>query len=121
MEENKENKRPQFFDNITNCDLDFSIYEKSEYSFDQRITKTNKKSIILMIFNIFRSFVAIGILTLPYGVKMVGPTMAFFELILVAILVGIPTMLLLEVANASRFKGANLEILGKLLWGKAGH
>ena len=52
---------------------------------------------------------------------MVGPTVAFFELILVAILVAIPTILLLEVADASRFKGANFEILGKLLWGKHGH
>lgn len=70
-----------------------------------------------MIFNVFRSFVAIGILTLPYGVKLVGPSVAFFELLIVGILVALPTKLLLQVADASKFKGANMEILGKLLWG----
>lgn len=73
------------------------------------------------MFNIFRSFVAIGILTLAYGVSIVGPVLAFLELILIGLIVAVTTYFLLEISNASKFKGANLEILGKLLWGKAGH
>lgn len=34
MEQEQAPKKPTFFDNITNHELDFSIYEKSEYSFD---------------------------------------------------------------------------------------
>lgn len=97
------------------------MYDKSEYSFDQRITKANKKSIILLCFNTFRSFVAIGVLTLPYGVKMVGPVLAFFMLLFIGFLVAITTHFLLEIADDSKFKGSNYEILGKLMWGKAGH
>lgn len=106
------------FDNITNYELDFSLYDKSEYSFDQRITKTSHRSIILTVFNTFRSFVAIGILTLPFGVKLVGPFLGFIILMFNGFLVFITTFLLLEIADNSRFKGSNYEVLGKLLWGK---
>lgn len=113
-------KRQSMFDNITNVELDFSMYNQSEFSFDQRITKTNHKSIILTVFNTFRSFVAIGILTLPYGVKMVGPFLGFLIILFIGFIVFITTQFLLEIANDSKFKGSNYEILGKLLWGKAG-
>lgn len=68
----------------------------------------------------FRSFVAIGILTLPYGIKMVGPILGFFILLVIAFIVFMATHLLLEIADDSRFKGSNYEIFGKLLWGKKG-
>ncbi len=108
------------FDNITNVELDFSMYDQSEYSFDQRVSKNSKKSIILTVFNTFRSFVAIGILTLPYATKLVGPILSFFGLLFIGLIVFLATQALLEVADDSKFKGANYEILGKLLWGKAG-
>jgi len=109
------------FDNITNVDLDFSMYEKSEYSFNkQRITTTSHKSLVLTIFNTFRSFVAIGILSLPYAVKEVGPILGFLGILIVGIVVFLGTRSLLEVADDSKFKGANYEVLGKLLWGKKG-
>lgn len=118
--EEKARKKNNMFDNITNFELDFSIYEKSEFSFDHRISKSQKRSIVFLIFNTFRSFVAIGVLTLPFGVKLVGPIIAFFMLIVIALLVAITTHFLLEIADDSKFKGSNYEILGKLLWGKAG-
>ncbi len=108
------------FDNITNVDLDFSMYDKSEYSFNKRIQTSSSRSLILTIFNTFRSFVAIGILSLPFAIKMVGPILGFFGIFGVGIIVYLGTHALLEVADDSKFKGANYEILGKLLWGKAG-
>ena len=74
----------------------------------------------MTIFNTFRSFVAIGILSLPFAIKMVGPILGFFGLFLIGVMVLVATKALLEVADDSKFKGANYEILGKLLWGKKG-
>lgn len=51
---------------------------------------------------------------------LVGPILGFFGLIFVGIIVYISTQALLEIANDSNFKGSNYEVLGKLLWGKAG-
>ena len=51
---------------------------------------------------------------------MVGPALGFLGLLIVGIVVFLGTQALLEVANDSKFKGANYEILGKLLWGKKG-
>lgn len=81
---------------------------------------STKKSIVLTVFNTFRSFVAIGILSLPFAIKMVGPILGFFGLSMIGIVVFLATQALLEVADDSRFKGSNYEILGKLLWGKKG-
>lgn len=75
----------------------------------------------MLIFNTFRAFVAIGILTLPYGISKVGPLLGFLTLMFIGFLVAITTLILMEIADESKFKGANLEILGKLLWGNAGH
>lgn len=61
-----------------------------------------------------------GILTLPYGVKMVGPFLGFVVILFIGILVALSTHLLLEVADDSKFKGSNYEILGRLLWGRMG-
>lgn len=52
---------------------------------------------------------------------MVGPVLAFFMLLFIGFLVAITTQFLLEIADDSKFKGSNYEILGKLLWGNAGH
>jgi amino acid permease len=108
------------FDNITNYEVDFSEFDKSDHSFDQKITKSNKRSIILTCFNTFRSFVAIGILSLPYAVMLVGPLIGFLGLIFIAVLIYISFKLLLEIADDSKFKGSNFETLGKLIWGKPG-
>lgn len=113
-------QKPAMFDNITNFELDFSIYEKSDFSFDQRIAKSQKRSIILLSFNTFRSFVAIGVLTLPFGIKLVGPILAFFLILIIGFLVAVTTHFLLEIADDSKFKGSNYEVLGKLLWGRGG-
>jgi len=64
--------------------------------------------------------VAIGILSLPFAIKMVGPILGFVGLMVIGIVVFLGTKALLEVADDSKFKGANYEILGKLLWGKIG-
>ena len=113
-------KTLNMFDNITNVELDFSMYDKSEYSFNKRITSPSQRSLLLTIFNTFRSFVAIGILSLPFAIKMVGPILGFLGIFIVGIIVFLGTQALLEVADDSKFKGANYEILGKLLWGKTG-
>lgn len=107
------------FKDFTNKDLDFSMYNESEYSFSQKISKSSS-SIILTIFNTFRSFVAIGILTLPYAIKLIGPVLGLIGITFVAFIVFLATKLLLEVADDSKFKGSNYEILGKLLWGVKG-
>lgn len=108
------------FDNITHVEMDFSKYVEEETSFNHKITKTSARSVVLTIFNIFRSFVAIGILTLPYAVSLVGPVIAISAQIIVAVLIYLCIRLVVEVADDSRFKGSNYETLGKLLWGNKG-
>ena len=44
----------------------------------------------------------------------------FLGLLIIGIVVFLGTRALLEVADDSKFKGANYEVLGKLLWGKKG-
>jgi amino acid permease len=119
LQTNQKDKVHQMFDNFTNKELDFSVYDQSEYSFDQKIAK-KKSSIIFSIFNTFRSFVAIGILTLPFAVKLVGTFLGLFGLLFIGVIVYLATELLLEIADDSKFKGANYEVLGKLLWGRKG-
>lgn len=108
----KPQKISSIFHNITNQN-DFS--ETSTIS-----TNPSRKSLFLTIFNIFRSFVAVGILTLPYAIKLVGPILGFFTQIFIGIFVYLTTDCLLEVANDSKFKGSNYETLGKLVWGTKG-
>ena len=110
----EEQKISNLFYNVTNRENDFSLTSSAN------IKITTKKSLFLTIFNIFRAFVAIGVLTLPYAIKLVGPIIGFFGQIFVAILVFLTTECLLEVANDSKFKGANYETLGKLVWGTKG-
>lgn len=112
--------RHSMFNNITDIDAEFSVEQPSEYSFDQKIKFTSNKSTVLTIFNLFRSFVAIGILTLPYATSLVGPFIAMFSIFLIAFIVYIATACVLEIADDAKFKGSNYETLGKLLWGKAG-
>lgn len=109
------------FDNITNFELDFSAHDNPDVTFHQRLAITpSKRSVILTIFNVFRSFVGMGILTLPFGVKIVGSFLGFFIVILMGIIVSLATHLLLEIANDSKFKGSNYEVLGRLVFGKGG-
>lgn len=108
------------FNNITHVEMDFSKCVEEETSFNHKITKTSARSVILTVFNIFRSFVAIGILTLPYAVSLVGPVIAITAQVVVAVLIYLCIKLVVEVADDSRFKGSNYETLGKLLWGNKG-
>lgn len=108
------------FNNITDIDAEFSVNNDSEISFNQKIKLTSRKSLILTIFNIFRSFVAIGVLTLPYASSLVGPLIAIPSMLLVSVLVFLATHCIIEIADDSKFKGANYETLGRLLWGKIG-
>ena len=112
--------RPSIFNNITNVEDDFSQLKETEYSFDHRITRLSKGSVVLTVFNIFRSFVAIGVLTLPYAVSLTGPVIALIAQLIVGFIIYTSVRLLLEVADDISFKGANYETLGKLLWGKVG-
>lgn len=112
--------RHSMFNNMTNVEVDFSMDPQSEVTFDQKIKLTSKKSIVLTIFNVFRSFVAIGILTLPYATSLVGPALATFSMLLIALLVYLATDCIIEVADDVKFKGANYETLGRLLWGRVG-
>lgn len=61
-----------------------------------------------------------GILTLPFGVKMVGSFLGFTIIIIMGFIVSLSTHLLLEIADDSKFKGSNYEILGRLVFGKGG-
>ena len=94
--------------------------QPSQFSFAQKVAKSSKSSIVLTCFNTFRAFVAIGILSLPFSVMLVGPILGFLGLIFVGAIVYVSTQALLEIANDSKFKGSNYEVLGKLLWGKPG-
>lgn len=113
-------KKNSLFRHLSEPEIDFSINESSDESFDQRFKITSKKSVVLTIFNTFRSFVAIGVLTLPYATSLIGPIPAFFGLLFIALLVYLATDLVIEVADDSKFKGANYETLGKMMWGRPG-
>ena len=113
-------KSDSLFKHISDVEEYFSVNESPTHSFADKINITSKKSVVLTVFNIFRSFVAVAILTLPYATSLVGPIPAIFCLIFVAVIVFLATDLVLEVADDSRFKGANYETLGKMMWGQPG-
>ncbi len=64
------------FNNITNPELDFSVSRRSTWDINPATNTVGLKNFGLSFFNLFRSFVAIGILTLPYGISIVGPLVA---------------------------------------------
>ena len=75
----------------------------------------------MLFFNIFRGYVAIGFLALPYGFKLVGPLLAIIILAVVGLLIAYTTNLLLEVLDGMNFNKPNIENLGKYYWGKFGY
>lgn len=109
------------FNNITNPDLDFSVSRKENSFNNQEEKKIELKNFGLSFFNLFRSFVAIGILTLPFGISTVGPLVALFAFGLSFYLLITSTQFLLVVANELKFKGVQLDVLGQFFWGKLGY
>lgn len=59
-------------------------------------------------------------MSLPYAVNSVGPLFAGILLVLVFIMGIVCTMLLLEVADHSKFRGDKYETIGELVWGLKG-
>ena len=93
----------------------FSYHLTSKFQFEKKLQKITAKSKILTSFNIFRSFVAIGILTLPFGMASVGFFIGFFIQVFVGFYVYYAIHLIIMVADDCRFESGNYEELGLLL------
>ena len=98
-------ERDQIYDNITNPDLDFSVSNRDSIINNQEVSAVTPRNFFLTFFNLFRSFVAVGILTLPYGISTVGPLVALIASVLCAFLIISSTYFLLTVATKLKFKG----------------
>ncbi len=55
----------------------------------------------MSFFNLFRSYVGIGVMSLPFSVSKVGPLLATIYFIIIAIVMVICTYLLIEIADNS--------------------
>lgn len=74
----------------------------------------------MSFFNLFRSYVGIGVMALPFSVNKVGPLLATIIFLLISAIMVTCTYLLLEIADNSRFKGNKYETVGELVWGLKG-
>lgn len=71
-------------------------------------------------FNVFRSFVGLGILTLPYAFSKGGVMLSSFALILITFFSWYGVKLYIEVAEDIGFEGAKLQDLVRIAMGKKG-
>lgn len=75
---------------------------------------------MMSFFNLFRSYVGIGVMALPFSVNKVGPLLATIFFLLISAVMVTCTYLLLEIADNSKFKGNKYETVGELVWGLKG-
>ena len=71
-------------------------------------------------FNVFRSFVGLGILTLPYAFSQAGTYLAILSLIAITALSWYGVKLYIEVAEDIGYEGAKLQDLVRIAIGKNG-
>ena len=75
------------------------------------------KKTMLTSCNVFRAFVAIGILAVPYAISLVGIGPGLIIIILVSLYLGYCMHLLMSVAENLNLRSGNYEEVGAVVWG----
>lgn len=89
------------YNNISDKHLEFSNNYLNSAELLNNPHYPSKRNVFFSFFNLLRSYVGIGVMSLPYSVAIVGPLWAVILYIYIAFVIILCTHLVLEVADHS--------------------